>query len=99
MDWAVIDGSATVTAEGIQASEGATESAWQRFFGTDPTQVRLAPGKVYRIRGVCEILTAPSGTLQFSVRTARGGWEHHDKGVVRHGGGAGTVWTLDETVV
>lgn len=72
---------------------------WQRVIGTRLSQIRLHPGNTYRIQAQCEIIRRPSQALQFNVRTARGGWEHHDKGVQQCGVGEGERWVIDTSVV
>jgi hypothetical protein len=93
-----LDEGTQATPEGVRArvTEG---GGWRRLLGTDPATVHLEPGKSYRIRAECEVLEKPTQMLQFNVRTGRGGWEHHDKGVVQNAGDAGQGWDIDVTVV
>lgn len=89
---------ATATPSGLLV-DVAEEVGWQRVIGTRPPQVRLEPGKTYHIQAECEIIRRPSKTVQFTVRTARGGWEQHDKGVRQWGPADGDHWVIDTTVV
>ena len=68
------------------------------LLGTDPTRLTLEPGKRYRIRAECEVLEQPSATLQFHVRTGKGGWLHHDKGNVLRGADVEDAWSIDVTI-
>ena len=87
-----------VVAGALEARAPADSTAWDRLVGTDPQAVPLEPAKDYRIRAECEILEKPSGSFQFNVRTAKGGWQHHDKGVIGNAGAAGETWSIDVTV-
>jgi hypothetical protein len=93
----VLDGPANATPEGI-VGDVADSGGWQRLFATDFRRVRLEPGKRYHITATCEVLRKPTNTFQFDVRTGRGGWEHHDKGIVHNAGEAGAEWTVDVTI-
>jgi len=90
---------ARATPEGIEGGLEDAGGGWALLFATDPQKVPLQPGKSYRIEAECEVLKKPTGTFQFNVRTGKGGWEHHDKGVFPSGGEAGSRWHIETTVV
>lgn len=95
----VLDGAASEGAQGIEVRCADPASGWQRTIGTRPADVRLEPGKRYRIEADCDIIERPTEALQFCVRTAKGGWEHHDKGVQTCPSAAGATWRIEATVV
>jgi hypothetical protein len=95
----VVDAAGRVTPEGIEGEVTDPHASWHRLFATDPAQVPLEPGKSYRIEADCEVLRQPTGTFQFNVRTGRGGWEHHDKGVAQNVGPTGSEWPIRTTIV
>ncbi len=107
LDWAAgqaadalrVDPVSQPTASGLRGTQGDPNAGWARLFGTDPAAVHFAPGHVFRIEADVEILAKPSGTLQFNLRSGRGGWEHHDKGVSLNPAASGQTWHLDVTVV
>jgi hypothetical protein len=94
-----VDPVSQTTASGLRGTQGDPNAGWARLFGTDPAGVHFAPGHVFRIEADVEILAKPSGTLQFNLRSSRGGWEQHDKGVTQNPAASGQTWHLDVTVV
>ena len=95
----IADASASETPEGLEARCTDPAAGWQRTIGTRPSDVRLEPGKRYRIQADVDILERPTEALQFCVRTAKGGWEHHDKGVQTCATAAGATWHIETTIV
>ncbi|MBM3501637.1 MAG: hypothetical protein FJX74_23535 [Armatimonadetes bacterium] len=93
----VLDGAARETPEGI-VGETAVDGGWQRLFATDFRRVPLEPGKRYRITAECTVLAKPTKALQFNVRTGKGGWEHHDKGVLHSAAETGGEWSIEVMV-
>jgi hypothetical protein len=87
-------GAGDLVAEVVDPAAG-----WARLWGTDPAVVRFEPGRTYEVEFDCEITTAASGTFQFNLRTAKGGWEHHDKGIEARQGPSGSAWRIRATVV
>jgi hypothetical protein len=85
--------------EGIMAEEKDAGAPWRCIVSTAPQTVRLEPGKTYRIEANCRVLTKPTGAFQFTVRTGKGGWQEHDKGVVVNYGPSGTPWRIIAEVV
>lgn len=73
-------------------------SGWNMLISTDPEKVKLQPFKTYRIQADFEIAKKPTGVLQFTTRTAVGGWELHDKGIHLYPG-KGKAWHIDTVVV
>ncbi len=90
---------AKATPQGLEGGMTDPAGGWQRVISTDPTKVKLEPGKSYHLEATVEVVTKPSGTFQFDVRTAVGGWEHHDKGILHNAGQAGEKWIIDTTIV
>lgn len=94
-----VDAGSRVTPMGLEGEVNDPNASWRRLFATDPARLPLEPGKSYRIEADRQILRPPTGTFQFNVRTARGGWEHHDKGVTQNAGPTGSDWQIRTTVV
>ncbi len=88
-----------VRPEGILVEEKDPASGWRCVISTDVRKVRLDPGGAYRIEADCVVPTKATGAFQFTVRTGKGGWEHHDKGVALHSGPSGTPWPIRCDVV
>lgn len=95
----VLDAPTRVDAAGLVADVADPAAGWARVWGTDPAVVRFEPGRTYEVEFDCEITTAASGTFQFNLRTARGGWEHHDKGIEARQGPSGSTWQVRALVV
>jgi len=93
----VLDSASRETPEGI-VRETQVDGGWQRLFATDCRQVFLEPGKRYHITAQCTVLSKPTKALQFNVRTGKGGWQHHDKGVQGNAGETGSPWPIGVTI-
>jgi len=98
-DGLALDEYTSAGVEGVTGTVTDTAAGWHRLFGTDPRKVGFEPGRSYEVDAVCEIVRQPSGVLQFNLRTAKGGWEHHDKGVETNKGEDGSTWRLRTIVV
>lgn len=83
--------------DGFAAEVPDDNSGWNRLISTDPSKITLMPLRKYRVDAYVEIMKKPSQILQFTVRTAKGGWEKHDKGVAIYSG-QNKIWHINTTV-
>jgi hypothetical protein len=84
---------------GPEGDVAEAQSGWQRLFATDAAKLHLEPGHSYRLEADLQVIRKPGQSFQFDVRTAAGGWEHHDKGIAQSAGKAGNTWHIETTVV